>query len=331
MAEVSTSVTAFVGAFENGPAEPVRVQSIEDASSLGPANTDGAFALLQFFVNGGTDAWVAPTLESLNDAPFNLLVMPELRNTTEDDTLMARITEASRFCEERGAFFILDAKAGLASPEAVLQWLASPGMIASASANCALYWPDVVVGDPSGGASRTLGPSSTVAGIYATCDRERGVWVAPAGVQPAMRNVVELTVKLSDAQQMTLNPSAVNALRLFPVYGNVVWGARTRVGTSALQSDWKYVPVRRLALYIEQALAAALTWTASEPNGPNLWARITQVANAFMVDLWSKGAFIGAKPEEAFFVSCQDTLAVAFAPAHPTEFVMVRIPYARAD
>lgn len=339
--DVTTSVTAFVAAFENLPSDPVRVQSMAEATTILGTSSDHAFALMQFFLNGGTDAWLATSVDALAAVNFNLLVLPDLRNVTSDDTYVSQITFASRYCEERGAFFILDPKAGLSSAEAMLAWATTPAMQTSASANCALYFPDVIAGDPAGGPSRTLGPSSTVAGIYAATDANRGVWQAPAGTETALQNVLRLTVTLSDRENATLVPAAINALRTFPVYGNLVWGARTRAGDDSRHSDFKYIQVRRTIIYIEQSLKAALGFAAYEPNGPELWSQMTTAANAFLSDLFRQGAFQGATPHDAYFVTCDATtnppsagqtatMQVAVAMLQPAEFIVLTLEVATA-
>lgn len=333
---VTTSVTAFVAAFENLPSDPVRVQSVAEATKILGTSSDHAFALTQFFLNGGTDAWLATSLEALAAVDFNLLVLPDLRNVASDDTYVSQITFASRYCEQRGAFFILDAKAGLSSAEAMLAWATTPAMLTSVSPNCALYFPDVIAGDPAGGPSRTLGPSSSIAGIYAATDANHGVWTTPAGTGTPLQNVIQLTVTLNDRENATLTPAAINALRTFPVYGNLVWGGRTRVGDDSRHSDFKYVQVRRTIIYIEQSLKAALQFTACEPNGPALWSQMETAANAFLSDLFRQGALQGATPRDAYFVTCDAatnppsvehtaTMEVAVALVQPAEFIVLTL------
>jgi phage tail sheath protein FI len=130
----------------------------------------------------------------------------------------------------------------------------------------------------------------------------------------------------------------VNCLRSFPVAGNVVWGARTLQGADALASEWKYVPVRRLAYFLEESLYRGTQWVVFEPNDEPLWAQIRLNVGAFMHNLFRQGAFQGQTPQEAYFVKCdKDTttqndinlgivnIVVGFAPLKPAEFVIIQI------
>jgi phage tail sheath protein FI len=143
---------------------------------------------------------------------------------------------------------------------------------------------------------------------------------------------------LSDAEQGVLNPIGLNCFRAFPVYGNVSFGARTLVGADAQASEWKYVPVRRTALYIEESLYRGTQWVVFEPNDESLWAQIRLNVGAFMHSLFVQGAFQGKSPQEAYLVKCDSetttqndinsgivNILVAFAPLRPAEFVILRI------
>ena len=135
-----------------------------------------------------------------------------------------------------------------------------------------------------------------------------------------------------------LNPLGLNCLRSFAVTGNVVWGSRTLDGADVLASEWKYIPVRRLALYIEESLYRGSQWVVFEPNDEPLWSQIRLNVGAFMQDLFRQGAFQGQSPREAYFVKCdKDTttqsdinkgivnILVGFAPLKPAEFVVIKI------
>jgi uncharacterized protein len=181
-------------------------------------------------------------------------------------------------------------------------------------------------------------PSGFVAGIYARTDASRGVWKAPAGSDASLTGAIGLSVVLTDDQNGILNPQAINCIRSFPVYGTVVWGARTLRGNDQIGSEWKYIPVRRLALYIEQSLYRGTQWVVFEPNAEPLWAQIRLNVGAFMQDLFRKGAFQGKSPSEAYFVKCDSetttqndinlgivNILVGFAPLKPAEFVIIQI------
>lgn len=147
-----------------------------------------------------------------------------------------------------------------------------------------------------------------------------------------------LAVKINDGENGALNPQAINALRNFPVFGNVVWGARTLDGADQKGSEWKYIPVRRLTLYLEESLLQGLEWVVFEPNGEPLWQQIRMNVGAFMYALFRQGAFQGSKPEGGYLVKCgRETntdddvnrgvvnIIVGFAPLKPAEFVVIKI------
>jgi phage tail sheath protein FI len=164
------------------------------------------------------------------------------------------------------------------------------------------------------------------------------VWKAPAGTDASLRGVTGVADPLTDNENGVLNPSAVNCIRSFPVYGTILWGARTLRGNNQIGSEWKYIPVRRTALFIEETLYRALKWVVFEPNDEPLWSQIRLNVGAFMHGLFRQGAFQGSTPREAYFVKCdKDTttqndinqgivnIIVGFAPLKPAEFVIVQI------
>jgi phage tail sheath protein FI len=172
----------------------------------------------------------------------------------------------------------------------------------------------------------------------ARTDSERGVWKAPAGTETRLAGVRDLTVPLTDQESGLLNPLGINVLRTFPITGTVVWGARTLDGADASASQWKYVPVRRLALMIEESLYRGTKWVVFEPNDERLWGQIRLNVGAFMRTLFRQGAFQGTSAREAYFVKCdKDTttqddinrgvvnILVGFAPLKPAEFVIIQI------
>jgi phage tail sheath protein FI len=181
-------------------------------------------------------------------------------------------------------------------------------------------------------------PCGTVAGIFARTDTQRGVWKAPAGLDAALVDAPKLSVPLTDDENGELNPLGVNCLRAFPVYGRVVWGARTLRGADQLADEYKYIPVRRTALYIEESLYRGLKWVVFEPNDEPLWAQIRLNVGAFMHNLFRQGAFQGTTPREAYFVKCDKetttqndinlgivNVVVGFAPLKPAEFVIIKL------
>jgi hypothetical protein len=193
--------------------------------------------------------------------------------------------------------------------------------------------------DPLFGNRPTLYPAcGFVAGIYAATDASRGVWKAPAGIQASLAGVSGLQYNLTDLENGDLNIQAINCLRQFKVYGDVVWGARTLQGNDQAGSEWKYIPIRRLALYIESSLYEGTQWVVFEPNDAPLWSQIRLNVGAFMQGLFLKGAFQGTSPRQAYFVKCDAennpqasidlgvvNILVGFAPLFPAEFVVIQI------
>ena len=275
---------------------------------------------------------------------FNLLCIPRAAldggaaagelSTTE---AQAVTTVAEAYCARRRAFFIMDAPNGEEEPVEIRAWLA--GNDSLRDRNAALYYPRLRIPDPLNEFRlRSVGASGTIAGLYARTDNERGVWKAPAGTDAVLRGVSELEYRLTDSENGTLNPLAINCLRTFPVFGTVCWGARTLDGSDQEASEWKYVPVRRLALYLEESLYRGTKWVVFEPNDEPLWAQIRLNVGAFMQNLFRQGAFQGKSPREAYFVKCDNetttqndidlgivNVLVGFAPLKPAEFVIIRL------
>ena len=177
-----------------------------------------------------------------------------------------------------------------------------------------------------------------MAGVYARTDTAHGVWKAPAGNGASIAGAAGAAVKLEDHEQATLNPRGINFIREFPTYGTVVWGARTLAGSDASASEWKYVPVRRLALFIEGSVQHGTLWVVFEPNGEGLWLQVRNSVGAFLHDLFLQGAFLGTSPRDAYFVKCDSqtttpadvangvvNIVVGFAPLKPAEFVVITI------
>jgi phage tail sheath protein FI len=272
----------------------------------------------------------------------NLLLLPRTADRSSASALSpaeagAVIAQALKFCEDRRAFFLMDTPTGIDTPQEVKDYLEANATLRHK--NAALYFPRVQVPDPLNDFRlRSVGASGTMAGLYARTDATRGVWKAPAGTDTRLANVQQLDVRLTDDENGTLNPLAINCLRTFPVYGTVSWGARTLEGADQLASEWKYVPVRRLALFLEESLYRGTQWVVFEPNDEPLWAQIRLNLGAFMQGLFRQGAFQGKAPREAYFVKCdretttQDdinrgvvNILVGFAPLKPAEFVIIQI------
>ncbi len=245
---------------------------------------------------------------------------------------------AATYAVSRRAFLVVDSPAVLSVDDAET-WPSDNGLGGLAMRNAAFYYPRIRKPDPlRGGALDTFAAGGAIAGVMARTDATRGVWKAPAGIEAGLTGVIDLSVGLTDGENGNLNPVGVNCLRNFRDIGPVVWGARTLRGADVLSDDYKYVPVRRLALFLEESLYRGTQWVVFEPNDEPLWAQIRLSLGAFMQDLFRKGAFQGTTPRDAFFVRCDSetttqfdidrgivNIQVGFAPLKPAEFVMISI------
>jgi uncharacterized protein len=274
-------------------------------------------------------------LDAIAPDIFNLLCLPAAANL-DTGGFTSLMTNALDYCEEKRAFLIVDIPESVDQQAEMITWMtANDGL---RSKNAAVYFPRVLIPDvANGNRPRNVPVSGTLAGVYARTDSTRGIWKAPAGTEAVLRNVT-LPVQLTDLENGALNPIGINVLRTFPVIGPVAWGARTLDGADQKASEWKYIPVRRMALYIEESLYQGLKWVVFEPNDEPLWSQIRLNVGAFMQGLFRQGAFQGVTPREAYFVKCdKDTttqadinlgivnILVGFAPLKPAEFVIVKI------
>lgn len=265
---------------------------------------------------------------------FNILCIPRVADLDDMSTVLS---EAEAYCLQRRAFLLVDVPSKIDTVQEVKDWLEQNATLRHR--NAAVYFPRPRIPDPLNNYRlRSVGASGTIAGLYARTDAERGVWKAPAGTEAVLRNVKQLDYKLTDPENGTLNPLGINCLRTFNIYGNICWGARTLDGSDQQASEWKYVPVRRLALFLEESLYRGTQWVVFEPNDEPLWAQIRLNVGAFMHNLFRQGAFQGKTPREAYFVKCDKetttqndinlgivNILVGFAPLKPAEFVIIKI------
>lgn len=267
---------------------------------------------------------------------FNLMVLPGDRDINESDYEQISVA-ASVYCEKHRAFLLLDApedwsKDGNLNKDQLKYSEIRNGMVKTHSA---IFYPRIKYSDA--GKLKYIGPSGMIAGVMARTDSQRGVWKAPAGIEADLRGAFDLEVKLTDLENGILNKQGVNCIRMFP-NGVVSWGARTLDGFDDNQTEWKYIPVRRLALFLEESLFRGTKWVVFEPNDEPLWAKIRMNINAFMMGLFRQGAFQGTTPDKAFFVKCDGetttandrnlgivNIQVGFAPLKPAEFVIITI------
>jgi phage tail sheath protein FI len=302
-----------------------------DGDILDPTDTTDKFLSTLNLSTGN-----ATTIPWLDPLPiFNLLCIPG-----ESDAPTLEILQA--YCWLRRAFLIIDAP-----QSSTISGLATSGPVGTGAtpfsgnylSNSAYYFPWVLAPDPLvGNRPRLFPPCGFVAGIYASTDASRGVWKAPAGINASLNGVLGLQYSLTDGQNGSLNPKAVNCLRQFSVYGDVVWGARTLAGNDEAGSQWKYVPIRRLALFLESSLYDGTQWVVFEPNDETLWGQVRMNVGTFLQGLFLQGAFAGTTPQQAYFVKCDAennpassvalgvvNILVGFAPLYPAEFVVIQI------
>ncbi len=277
----------------------------------------------------------------LNTDIFNIMCIPPFTSITDVDG--QTWNTARQLCKDRRALLIVDPPSNWTSPSNVLDSTigvdGSAAELPTRDENAAIYFPRVRVADPlRDNQLAAFAPCGLIAGIYARTDAARGVWKAPAGQEATVSGVRQLTYSLTDDENGRLNPLGVNCLRTFPVTGPVVWGARTMLGADRLASQWKYIPVRRLALFIEESLYRGTQWVIFEPNDNPLWSQIRLNVGAFMQNLFRQGAFQGSTPRDAYFVKCDGetttqndrdrgivNLEVGFAPLKPAEFLIIKI------
>jgi hypothetical protein len=276
---------------------------------------------------------------------FNLMVLPR----DEDVTPVTRLDvlgPASVYCQSRRAFLIIESPDNWTSAAGIPTVVNTTSLIDDVRSRVvkdysAVFYPKVVVNDR--GNRRTIGSGGAIAGLMARTDAARGVWKAPAGTEADLRGLSGLDVKLTDLENGVLNKLGVNCARKF-ISGNVNWGTRTMFGADDLTSEWKYIPIRRLALFLEESLYRGTQWVVFEPNDEPLWAKIRQNVGAFMNGLFRQGAFQGSTPSQAFYVKCDGetttqadrnlgkvNIQVGFAPLKPAEFVVLQIQQIAGD
>lgn len=270
---------------------------------------------------------------------FNLLVIPPYMADATVETSV--VTAADTYCQKRRAVQIVDPLPSWDQTSTVVA-AASTGfdsVLGTNGRNAALYFPRLKQPNPlKDNQIEIFAASGVVAGVIARTDATRGVWKAPAGLDATLSGVPQLSVPLTDPEIGQLNPLGVNCLRAMPGVGRVCWGARTLRGSDRLADEWKYLPVRRTALFIEESLYRGTQWVVFEPNDEPLWAQIRLNVGTFMNNLFRQGAFQGSTPREAYLVKCDRetttqadvdlgivNIHVGFAPLKPAEFVVISL------
>lgn len=325
-AEFTTSPTPVSGAILAGGYDGIVLDPTQDTTSGG-----GLFATALDSSPAGTAG--VHLLDRVDI--FNLLCVPGESESVVIGNLQA-------YCHGKRAFYIVDPPQSAQTANLISSGPAgvdSGNITGQYSMNSAYYFPWIQAPDPlAGNRARLFPPCGFIAGIYAATDASRGVWKAPAGIDASLTGESGLQYVLTDLENGSLNVQAVNCLRQFKIYGDVVWGARTLQGNDQAGSQWKYVPIRRLALFLESSLYDGTQWVVFEPNDETLWGQIRLNVGAFMQGLFLQGAFQGTTPQQAYFVKCDGennpqssidqgivNILVGFAPLYPAEFVVIQI------
>jgi phage tail sheath protein FI len=262
---------------------------------------------------------------------FNMLCLPG----RQDDNSV--LTAALQLCNDRRAMLLVDPPTAWSSVDTVAE--TAHALTGDSAKNAAVYFPNVETPDPlKADVVEEFPPCGVMAGVWARTDAQRGVWKAPAGTDASLIGVEGLKVTMTDADNGRLNALGINCLRTFPAIGNVSWGAHTMRGADRPADQWKYLPVRRLALFVEESLYRGTQWVVFEPNDEPLWSSIRLDVGAFMHDLFRRGAFQGQTPKDAYLVQCDTTnnpqssidsgivnILIGFAPLKPAEFVIIQI------
>lgn len=361
---VPTSTTAFVGTTSLGPVNsPVTVTSyVEYERTFGPlaASCEMGYVVRAFFDNGGRKAVIVRvkgagtfprTTELIGSRKkktglyalekvkgFGLLCLPPVK--PGGDTSWSIYRAALGYCKQRRALVLVDSPAswGIQPLEGTSRAMAglTQSRLASTDGaeNAALSFPRIIQADPlQNGQPRVTVACGAIAGVMARIDTTRGVSKAPVGLDATLNDVLGLQYSLSTSENDLLNPAGINCVR--PMSGRyVVWGGRTL----STNNEWKYIPVRRLALFVEASIENGILWASFEQNGEPLWTKLRALVESFLQNMWKQGVLQGTKPDEAYFVKCDRstmtqgdiekgliTVLVGVAPLRPTEFVLLRI------
>ncbi|GHB85318.1 hypothetical protein GCM10010347_65270 [Streptomyces cirratus] len=334
----ATSIAAFIGHLHVESPRKVGswtefTEGVEDAGSavVSPYLADAVYG---WFANGGGPCWIAgageggpfsgyeAALEAL--APeVTIVVAPDLWETRDDGAVIAKAVAGH--CVAAGNRMALLHTAQDAEPAKVPALL---GLGPEEARFTTVYYPWLKV---PGDEEKMAPPCGHVAGIWARTDAERGVHRAPANT--GVRGALGLQRVLTDEEQGEINGVGVNCLRVFPGQGLVVWGARTL----ATDDEWKYLSVRRLASFLRSAITDGTRWAAFEPVDEHLLSSVRASVTEFLMSQWRAGALPGKSPEEAFYVTCDETnnpasstegtvvIDVGFAPVRPAEFTHLRV------
>jgi uncharacterized protein len=356
---VDTSVTAFVGRAPIGPINKATYidcwASYQEIFGGLSKESKMSYSINHYFQNGGTQAIIVRaddaggnelTKEAIIGSPqektglyalksvdiFNLLCIPAFDSSDESRRNVYNIAES--FCELKRAILLVDPPIAWKTVDNAKNGIDS---YVNRSKNAALFFPKIKAIDPIDQQIKIFDPCGAVAGVISRIDAQRGIWKASAGLEATLNEVCGLDLYLNNNQNAELNPLGINCLRKMHK-GFVVWGARTLQGKDSFSNEWKYLPIRRTALFIEESVYRGTMWVGFESNDERLWSQIRLNVGAFMQSLYIKGAFQGSNPKQAYFVKCdsetttsQDVnrgivnIVLGFAPLKPAEFVIIKI------
>ncbi len=285
------------------------------------------------------DAATGTGLQALRHVDlFNLLCVPP--DVPDADTATAVYVAALSLCVEQRAVLLVDppARWNAATTQDPTAAVTALGLAGGAARNAALYFPRLLQHQPGLTAPLQCVPCGAVAGVIARTDAHHGVWKAPADSEAGLSDVLDVAVHLGSAEVAALNRVGINTLRRIGTGPALIWGARTLGAADASSAEYKYLPVRRTALHIEQSVVRGIAWAVSEANNEALWAQLRVSVGEFLGALFRQGAFQGSTAGDAYFVRCdaQTTsaddlrrglcnLLIGFAPLKPAEFVLLRI------
>ena len=326
-----TNTTPTANEVPAAGADPFGASSSVGALAAGLASDGSPLTVTEY---NGSEASKTGLFALARTDLFNLLVIPPFSPAADVDKSLW--STAAVYCQKRRAFLLVDSPGTWLNKDHAKNSLDTD--IGLTDKNAAIFFPRLRLPNPlKGNQIETFASAGAVAGVMARTDSERGVWKAPAGLDATLRGIPELAVSLNDAENGELNPLGINCLRTMPAVGRVVWGSRTLQGDDRLASEWKYIPVRRTALFLEESLYRGTQWVVFEPNDEPLWAQIRLNLGAFMQNLFRQGAFQGKTPREAYFVKCDKetttqndinlgivNILVGFAPLKPAEFVIIK-------
>jgi phage tail sheath protein FI len=313
----------------------IRRQDNQPPSTLPPATAANDAGAL---TNGATSATAISAADYTGDDPdpsrrigLAALLLDDYRDVAllySPAAAETVVRELITQCEnQKFRFTAIDSPAGSGDASTI-----DPRTTLTDTEYAAFYYPWIYVTDPSSGAKMLGPPGGHVLGVYARTDSTRGVYKAPANETVA--DVIDLEFKVDDGTQAVLNPRGVNAIRNLPGRGIRIWGART-LSSNAL---WKYVPVRRLFIFLERSIYEGTQWVVFEPNDERLWARVKDSIRLFLRTQWREGALMGTTEDQAFRIVCDRTTMtqddilngrliceIGVAPVRPAEFVVFRI------